>query len=134
MESLPYHPNQRENLRVDPADIKLHFYTNDKTQSKILSTDSLNDLLQSNYYNHSVKNVFMLHGWAETYTPYGIITQAIFESGAQANVFEVDWTVVTEEFYPINYALVVWKMPFVGKIVANYIDQMIAHFMLLILS
>lgn len=121
-----YFRNQRQDLRVDAADIKFELYTNTNTEVEILSVDSLDDLIKSNYYNRSVRNVFTLHGWTGTIlrSMSSGITDAIFASGEPANIFVVDWSIPAGQFYPF----VVWSMPSVGQIIANYIDKMIDHF------
>ncbi|KAI4462438.1 lipase [Holotrichia oblita] len=119
--------NQKQAVRAKAADIKLYLYTNENTQGEeVLSIENLDDLINSNYYNHSLKNIFIMHGWIGTIlNDVNIETKAaIFESGKPANIFVVDWSIPAGQFYPFA----VWSIPSVGQIIANYIDKMINHF------
>ncbi|KAI4462433.1 lipase [Holotrichia oblita] len=126
---IPHLQHLQQDVRdveINVADIKLYLHTNENQQGEVLSIDNLNDLLSSNYYDPSIKNIFTIHGWISTiYSDVNTQTKdAIFESNTSANIFVIDWSIPAGQFY----TLAVWAIRPVSQIITNYIDQMIDRF------
>lgn len=126
---VPQFQHLKQDIRdveINISDIKLYLHTRENPQGEVLSIDNLNDLLASNSYNPSIRNVFTIHGWISTiYSDVNTQTKAaILESGKPANVFIVDWAIPAGQFY----TLAVWSIPPVSQIIAEYINKMIEEF------
>ncbi|XP_071054766.1 lipase member H-like [Onthophagus taurus] len=108
-------------FKVSTSDINLYFYTR-YNYSPIKIPTHNTDLSETIHYDPSKKHVFIIHGWKCNHESdiNNKIRNAVLRK-EDVNVFVVDWSKPAGGLY----VLATFSVPKIGKIVGDYINQMI---------
>lgn len=113
-------------LSVDLDDVSLYLYTMENEYvPEIITHLNFELLMNSQYYDPSKSNVFIVHGWIGGYDEPAPsqIKNSIIEL-YDVNVFVVDWSGPAKKLYPTAKRYV----PIVGELVADFIKKMYTYY------